>query len=132
MSVEHINPEGMHKSAVFSQGIVIPAGCRLLLIGGQNGVDEQGMVVARGDIAAQAEKALENMVKVLQAAGAGIGDLVSTSIYIREGQDIRPAFEAWMRVWGERTNPPVVKAISVAGLPNPDVLIEIEAQAVFK
>ncbi|WP_323015020.1 RidA family protein [Devosia sp.] len=132
MSIEHLNPDGMHKSPVFSQGIIIPAGCRILLIGGQNGVDAQGMVVARDDIAAQTVQALENMVKVLEAAGAGIEDLVSTSIYIRQGQDIRPAFEAWMRLWGNRTNPPVVKAINVAGFPNPDVLIEIEAQAVFK
>ena len=33
--VEHINPEGMHKSPVFSQGIVVSAGARCLIIGGQ-------------------------------------------------------------------------------------------------
>ncbi|MET3924781.1 RidA family protein [Devosia sp. 2618] len=132
MSIEYINPEGMHKSPVFSQGIILPAGCRTLLIGGQNGVGPDGQVADKTDIAKQAEKALENLVKVLEAAGADIGDLVSTSVYIAAGQDLRPAFGAWARLWGDRTNPPTVKVLSVAAFANPDVLIEIEAMAVFK
>src|SRR5688572_24264273 len=42
MSIEHINPEGMHKNAAFSQGVIVPAGARVLVIGGQNAVDENG------------------------------------------------------------------------------------------
>jgi hypothetical protein len=47
MNVQHINPGGMLKSSAFSQGIIIPAGARTLLIGGQNGVDEKGQVVGK-------------------------------------------------------------------------------------
>ena len=53
MSVEYINTDGMHKSPVFSQGIILPANARLLLIGGQNGVDEKGEIVGKGDVVAQ-------------------------------------------------------------------------------
>ena len=31
MSVHYLNPEGMHRSPVFSQGIILPANARILL-----------------------------------------------------------------------------------------------------
>jgi hypothetical protein len=57
-AVEHIDPEGMHKSPVFSQGIVIPAGARTLIIGGQNGVGADSRVVSN-DLAGQSAKAVD-------------------------------------------------------------------------
>ena len=44
MPVEYINPAGMHKSPIYSQGIILPANARLLLIGGQNAVNEKGLL----------------------------------------------------------------------------------------
>jgi enamine deaminase RidA (YjgF/YER057c/UK114 family) len=131
MTIEHINPEGLHKSSVFTQGIIIPAGCRTLLIGGQNGVDATGQVVA-SDMAGQTRKALENLVAVLTEAGATVEDLVSVSIYAVDGHPLEPAFQEWIAMWGTRDRPPVVKFLKVVGLHRPDVLIEIEATAAFK
>ena len=131
MSVEHINPDGMYRSPVFSQGIIIPANARLLLIGGQNGVNEQGEVVDKADMARQTAQALINLQKVLAAAGAGLENLVKVTIIMRIDADLQAGFGEWMKVWANRSNPPVVTALRVAALTNPDVLIEIEAQAVL-
>lgn len=131
MSVTHLNPDGMYRSPVFSQGIILPANARILLIGGQNGVNAQGEVVARGDVVRQTEQALVNLQKVLEAAGAGIEDLVKVTIIMQQDIDLNAAFGAWMAVWGQRTNPPTVSAFRVPSLSNPDFLIEIEAQAVL-
>jgi enamine deaminase RidA (YjgF/YER057c/UK114 family) len=131
MSVEHLNPEGMHQSPVFSQGIIVPAGARILLIGGQNGVDAHGQVVSRGDVVKQTEQALANLQNVLEAAGAGLEDLVKITVIMQQDIDLNAAFGAWMAVWGQRPNPPTVTGFRVAGLANPDFLIEIEAQAVL-
>jgi enamine deaminase RidA (YjgF/YER057c/UK114 family) len=131
MSVEHINPDGMYRSPVFSQGIILPAGARILLIGGQNGVDEKGEIVGKGDVAKQTAQALVNLQKVLAAAGARLEDLVKTTIIMQQDIDLNAAFGAWMAVWGGRPNPPTVTGFRVAGLANPDFLIEIEAQAVL-
>jgi enamine deaminase RidA (YjgF/YER057c/UK114 family) len=131
MPVEHLNPEGMYRSPVFSQGVILPAGARMLLIGGQNSVDPQGQIVGKGDIAKQTEQALANLQKVLDAAGAQLQDLVKITIVIDQNADLRAAYGAWMAVWGQKTNPPTVTALRVAGLANPDFLIEIEAQAVL-
>lgn len=131
MPVQHLNPDGLYKSPVFSQGIIIPASARLLLIGGQNGVDDKGEVVGKGDIAKQTAKALANMVKVLEAAGAGVKDLVKVTIILHQDADLQAGFAAWMNVWGDNANPPTVTAHRVTALTNPDVLIEIEAMAVL-
>lgn len=129
-TVEHINPDGMLKSPVFSQGIVIPAGARTLIIGGQDGVDETGKVVSN-DLGGQTAKAVDNLIRVVEAAGGTIESLVRVAIYIKGDADIRPGFEAWMQRWGQRPNPPTVVGLRVAGLAVPDALVEIEATAVL-
>ena len=131
MSVEYINPDGMHKSPVFSQGIILPANARLLLIGGQNGVDEKGEIVGKGDVVAQTRQALDNLQKVLAAAGGRLEDLVKTTIIMQQDIDLGAAFGVWLGVWGQRPNPPTVTGFRVPGLANPDFLIEIEAQALL-
>ena len=129
MSIEHLNPQGMYQSPIFSQGIVLPANARILLIGGQNGINAKGEVVAKGDVVKQTEQALSNLQQVLKAAGAGLEDLVKVTIVMQQDIDLNAAFGAWMAVWGKRTNPPTVSAFRVPNLSNPDFLIEIEAMA---
>ena len=129
--VDYINPQGMHHNPAFSQAILIPAGARTLLIGGQNAVDADGQVVGKGDIGAQTTKALSNLQLCLAAAGATLEQLVQVKIYLAGDVDLRPGFGAWMAVWGNRPNPPTVSGIRVHGLANPDYLVEIEAVAVI-
>jgi enamine deaminase RidA (YjgF/YER057c/UK114 family) len=129
--IEHINPEGMHINPAFTQAILLPAGARTLIIGGQNAVDSDGQIVGKGDIAAQTAKALENLQLCLKAAGATIEQLVQVKLYLAGDVDLRPGFGSWMAVWGNRPNPPTVTAIRVHGLANPDYLIEVEATAVL-
>lgn len=132
MSIEHVNPEGLSKSPVFSQGIIVPPNVRLLVIGGQNGVDASGQVVAK-DLAGQTAKAVDNLIKVLEASGGKLEDLVRLGIYVKGDVDIRPGFGAWMERWGQRPNPPTITVLRVAGLGmSPDVLVEIEAMAALK
>jgi enamine deaminase RidA (YjgF/YER057c/UK114 family) len=126
----HINPEGMHKSPVFSQGIVVPAGARTLIIGGQNGVDASGKVVSN-ELAGQTAKAIDNLITVLEAAGGTLDGLVRVGLYIKGEGDITPGFNEWMKRAGQIKNPPTVTVIRVLGLAIPDSLIEIEATAVL-
>ena len=130
MEIEHINPAGMHRNPAFSQAILLPAGARTLIIGGQNAVDANGQVVGKGDLGAQTAKALENLQLCLKAAGGTLEQLVQVRIYLAGDVDLRPGFGAWMAVWGARPNPPTVTGLRVHGLANPDYLVEIEALAV--
>lgn len=131
MPVQYLNPETLYANPVFTQAILLPAGARTLLIGGQNAVDRHGEVVGKGDVATQSAQTLGNLEAVLDAAGAGVENLVKVTVVIDSSADLRAAFGAWMGFWGGRPNPPTVTVLRVAGLANPDYLIEIEAQAVL-
>ncbi|MBZ9850966.1 RidA family protein [Mesorhizobium sp. CA14] len=129
MTIERLNPRGMHSNPAYSQGVSVPASARIVLVGGQNGVDAEGNIVGKGDLAAQTTQALANLAKVLEAGGATLENLVSLSVYIVGDQDIAPGFGAWMAFWANRAPPPIIKVLRVVGFGNPDFLIEIEGQA---
>ncbi|MFH5821675.1 RidA family protein [Georgenia sp. AZ-5] len=124
--ITHINPDGMYHSPVFSQAVLLDGPGRLLVVGGQNGVDESGAVVA-DDVAGQTAKALENLLTVLAEVGADQRDVAKLTIYMVAGQEIGPAYGAAQAVWGE--HPTAISMLQVAGLGSPDFLVEIEALA---
>lgn len=132
MTVERINPKAMHTNSAFTQMIVVPADARTAIIGGQNAVNAKGEIGGKGDFARQTEQALKNLVTCLEAVDATVDDLIQVKIYMKEGEDLRAGFGEWMKVWGQRTNPPLVTGLFVSALANPDFLIEIEATAVLK
>jgi enamine deaminase RidA (YjgF/YER057c/UK114 family) len=67
------------------------------------------------------------VLKALDAAGASQENVVKLTIYIVQGHDIRPGFEAAQTVWG--MHPTAISVIVVAGLANSQALVEIEAVA---
>jgi enamine deaminase RidA (YjgF/YER057c/UK114 family) len=129
--LQHINPDSMHKNPAFSQGIIIPAGARLLVIGGQNAVNAKGEVVGKGDIAAQTTQAVDNLITVLETAGGRLEDLVRVGLILREDADLMAGFNAWMQRAGKLKKPPTVTTAIVSKLAVPDYLIEVEAMAVL-
>ena len=81
MSLTHLNPSTMHRNPAFSQGVVIEPGSRLIVVGGQNGVDASGAVVGDG-LGEQTAQALRNLLTVLGEADAtqeDVAKLRSTS-----------------------------------------------------
>lgn len=73
---------------------------------------------------------LNNIKAVLAAAGAVPEHVIKWNIYILQGQPIHEGFAAFQRVWPLPVTPPLVTGIFVAGLANPDFLVEIEAVAI--
>lgn len=132
MPIQHLKPEGMHHNPVFSQAILVPAGARTLIIGGQNAVDVNGQIVGKGDLGAQTTRALDNLQLCLKAAGATLEQLVQVKLYLKGDVDLGPGFAVWMALWANRPNPPTVTGLRVHGLAHPDYLIEIEALAVLE
>ena len=79
---------GLVRSPAFSHGAVIPPGATTIYIGGQNGVDDTGQVVASHDAAAQAVRAVDNVETVLRAAGATLADVVAWTVLIAADADV--------------------------------------------
>ncbi|HYY89660.1 MAG TPA: RidA family protein [Chloroflexota bacterium] len=127
--VRHLNPAGMHTNPAFSQAVVVEESARTIYVGGQNAVSADGRAVGAGDLARQTEQVFENLQTVLASAGAELHDIVKWTIHVVQGQDVRPAFGVVRRVWGAAP-PPAISVIVVAGLANPEYLVELEAIAV--
>ena len=128
MSIKRLNPDTLHKNPAFTQVATVEASARFVYVGGQNGVDVDGKIVGK-DIASQSEQTYRNVIAALEAAGATLADVFKMNIYIVQGQSLQDAFAAVQKVQTQRTPPPTVSVLMVAGLANPEFLIEIEAVA---
>ena len=129
-NIQYLSPAGLHKNPAFSQAVVATGNVRTVYAGGQNAVDSSGSVVGKGDIKAQTERALANLQTALAAGGARLEHVVKWNIYVVQSQPLLAGFEAFQRAWGNKANPPAISVLVVAGLANPDFLVEIDAIAV--
>ena len=98
-------------------------------VSGTTSTGSDGAIVGRGDPYAQAKQAIANIERALVSAGAGLADVVRTRIYVTDmahWQDIGRAHgEAFANIR------PATTMVEVARLIDPDLLVEIEADAVI-
>lgn len=128
--VLYINPDGLPKNPAFTNVIVVTGQVKTIYIGGQDAVDASGTIVGKGDIKKQTEQVLANLQTALQAGGAELEHVVKWNLYVVQGQPLQPGFEAFQRLWGQRSDPPAITMAFVSGLANPDFLVEMDAIAV--
>jgi enamine deaminase RidA (YjgF/YER057c/UK114 family) len=130
LEVRHHNPEGVHRNPAFSQAVSVRSSHTVVYVGGQNAVTAAGAVIGRGDVAAQLHQVFENLVLVLDSAGARLEHVVSWNVRLTVGQPLAAAFQVFRERWGNRSNPPAISLSFVAGLSHPDFLVELDAVAV--
>jgi enamine deaminase RidA (YjgF/YER057c/UK114 family) len=128
--IEYLNPEHLHKNPAFTHVIGVSGPAKTIYVGGQNAVDAQGNIVGKGDIKAQTQQVLVNIREALAAAGAEPEHIIKWNVYLAQGQSLREGFAAFQQFWGSRPNPPVITMLYVAGLANPDFLMEMDVTAV--
>jgi enamine deaminase RidA (YjgF/YER057c/UK114 family) len=131
-SIEYLTPDELLKNPAFSQAVITKGNGSTIYIGGQNAITKDLEIIGKGDITAQTAHALKNIETALSAAGATVDDLFKLTIYIVQGQDLRKGFAGAQSFLKKLSNPPVISGIVVAGLANPDYLVEIEAVAFKK
>jgi enamine deaminase RidA (YjgF/YER057c/UK114 family) len=97
-------------------------------VSGTTATDTEGKLVGVGDAQAQTKQILSNLEGALTAVGAQLKDVVRTRIFVA---NIERDWEAVGRAHGEVfTNiRPVTTMVEVSALINPDILVEIEAEA---
>jgi enamine deaminase RidA (YjgF/YER057c/UK114 family) len=102
----------------------------LIFVAGQVGWDAQGRF-AKGFVA-QARKALQNIVDVLEAGGAGPEHVVRMTWYVVNMVEYRTSLAPLGAVYREvmGRNFPTMTLVEVKSLAEPDAVVEIEATAV--
>jgi enamine deaminase RidA (YjgF/YER057c/UK114 family) len=111
----------------YDYAAVAPAGATLFTAGACP-LDQEGSVVAPGDYRAQARRALENLTAVLHLHGAGVDDLVRTTIYVLGRR--HHLVQVWEVVAaGLAPHRPPSTLLGVSALGYRDQLVEIDAIA---
>lgn len=128
MSINRLNPDTLHQNPAFTQVVTVENPQKLIYVGGQNAVNAAGEIVS-SDIASQSEQAFKNVIMALEAAGATLAEVVKMTVYLVQGQSLQAGFAGAQKVGNFGVNPPAISVIIVAGLANPQFLIEIEAVA---
>jgi enamine deaminase RidA (YjgF/YER057c/UK114 family) len=128
--IKYINPDSLPRNPAFTNVVTVTGPVKTIYIGGQDAVDSSGTIIGKGDLKAQTEQILKNIMAALAAAGAQPEHVVKWNIYVVQGQSLQEGFEAFQNVWGNRLNPPVITGMFVAGLAHPDFLAEMDAIAV--
>lgn len=108
----------------YSQGIVANG---FVYTAGQIPLDPATMQLVGGDdVAAQTERVMENLAAILESAGASLGSVVKTTVFLKDMDDFGAMNEVYGRHFGDHR--PARSTVQVTRLPK-DVRVEIDAVA---
>lgn len=121
------NPIPVLKSyeAIFAHGVEVPPSARTIYVSGQVGVGSDGRL-AEGGFEVQCRQAIANIETVLASARMTLDDVVKVTAFLTRREDLpllRNVRAKYLAV------APAVTVVIVAGLHDPDWLVEIEAVA---
>ena len=98
-------------------------------VAGTTATDAQGQLVGIGDPRAQTVQILKNIEAALAKAGAKMSDVVRTRLFVKNIADWENIGRAHGEVFGNIR--PASTMVEVSGLVSPDMLLEIEADAII-
>jgi 2-iminobutanoate/2-iminopropanoate deaminase len=118
--------KGPKALAFYSQAIVHNG---VVYVAGQVPLDPATGELVQGDVQVQAERVLENVKAILEAAGSGMEHALKVSVFLQDINDFARMNEIYGRYFA--VDPPARTTVQVARLPR-EVAIEIDCIAAVK
>lgn len=101
-----------------------------IFVSGSTAVQSDGSVVGVGDAYVQAMAALETIETALKEGGATMADVVRTRVYVTSMDDLEAVSKAHAAYFHEIR--PASTGVEVSRLARPELIVEIEADAVIE
>jgi len=95
-------------------------------LSGQIALDPATNQIVEGDVTVQTERVIQNLKAVLEAAGASLGSVLKTTVFLKDMADFPKMNDVYGRYFAQ--NPPARSTVQAAKLPR-DVSVEIDAIA---
>jgi enamine deaminase RidA (YjgF/YER057c/UK114 family) len=135
MTFDIVNPEILGKPRGWSNGMLAPAGGRMLFIAGQVASDSSGKIPENisGSFVEQFVRALSNIKTVVEQARGGVEDIGRLTIFVRDVETYLASRKelgaAYRAIMGAHY--PAMTLVEVSRLVDPAAMVEIEATAVI-
>ena len=113
----------------YSQGVLIENPAKILFISGQIPINPKTEELVKEDIKVQTRQVIENLIAVLEAAGATVDNVAKVNVYLDDINDFGEFNKVYEEYFGH--SKPARAVVQVANLPK-GVKIEIEAIAIFE
>jgi len=129
-ALQVVDPPELGAPQGYANGVLVPAGRRLLFVAGQIGWDAEQRLVG-DDFAAQFAQALANVLAVVRAAGGDAADVARLTVYVVDKDEYAASRHELGRRWRELMGRhyPAMALVEVRGLLAPGAKVEIEATA---
>jgi enamine deaminase RidA (YjgF/YER057c/UK114 family) len=129
MDKKLVNPSGLFKPWGYHHAVTVTGPTKMVFISGQVARDHEGQLI-KGDLAAQARQANQNLMAVLAGVGATAADVVKlTTFVVRLRPENRKIVLDIRDEFFGRENLPASSLIGVEALAEAGMLVEIEAIA---
>lgn len=130
MPLKLINPDALGAPSGFSHGILTDSSARLLFIAGQIASDSEQKIVSP-DFVEQFDRALANVITVVEAAGGAAEQIVRLVIYVTDKVEYRRSIREVGKCYRARMGKhfPAMALVEVKSLLDDDAKVEIEGVA---
>jgi enamine deaminase RidA (YjgF/YER057c/UK114 family) len=129
VTIELIRSERLYDDVPYAYAAVASPGA-LVFTAGACPLDENGVVVAPGDVGLQARQAVANLADALEAAGSSLSGVLKTTVYVASADrgDLVAAWDVIRAAFADHDAPSTLLGVAVLGYRGQ--LVEIEAVAV--